>query len=56
MAQRNPGHVRLCAVPGAGHGLSFLTDPQRCEKAVMDFLHSIPALEHPLRVGKNSEK
>lgn len=56
MASRNPGRIRLCTVPGAGHGLSFLTDPVFCEKAVMDFLHSIPSLDPFLRDRKKSEK
>ena len=56
MASRNPGRVRLCTVPGAGHGLSVLTDPQLCEKAVLDFLSSIPSLSCHLNERKKSEK
>ena len=56
MAERNPGRVRLCTVPGAGHGLSFLTDPGTCEKAVMDFIRSIPVLDCHLQERKISEK
>ena len=44
IAAGNPRLCRIYTVPGAGHGLSFLTDPAGCEAAVMDFLASIPAL------------
>lgn len=30
--------------PGAGHGLSYITDPLRYEKAIYDFMMHIPAL------------
>lgn len=37
--------VELVTFPGAGHGLSYISDPIRYEKAVYHFLSSIPALK-----------
>ncbi len=33
--------VKLITVPGAGHGLCYMEDPQRYEKAVLDFYERI---------------
>ena len=35
--------VRLETFPGAGHGASYLADPERYTRVVLDFLHSIGA-------------
>ena len=37
--------VEVATFPGAGHGLSYLTDPVRYEKVVCRFLGSIPTLK-----------
>ena len=34
----------LHTFPGAGHGLSYMTDPRRYERVVFDFLNGIPAV------------
>jgi len=40
--------VEVVTFPGAGHGLSYLTDPVRYEKAVYGFLSSIPMLKQAI--------
>ncbi len=40
IAAANPEKVTLLTFPGAGHGLSFLTDPERYKRAVAEFLKS----------------
>ncbi len=35
--------VRLETFPGAGHGVSYLSDPERYGRVVLDFLHDIVA-------------
>ena len=35
--------VRLETFPGAGHGVSYLSDPERYGRVVGEFLHSIGA-------------
>ena len=40
IAAANPEMVKLLTFPGAGHGLSFLTDPERYTRAVEEFLAS----------------
>lgn len=37
--------VEVITFPGAGHGLSYISDPIRYERAVCRFLESLPALE-----------
>jgi carboxypeptidase Taq len=37
------GPVRLETFPGAGHGVSYLSDPERYGRVVLDFLHDIVA-------------
>ena len=37
--------VEVATFPGAGHGLSYMTDPLRYEKTVADFLCSIPSVQ-----------
>lgn len=37
--------VEVVTFPGAGHGLSYISDPIRYEKAVCHFLLSIPSLQ-----------
>ena len=44
IAENSPAHCRICTIPGAAHGLAYMTDPQRYEEAVMAFLGDIPAL------------
>ena len=44
IAENCPEYCRVCTIPGADHGLAYVTDPQRYEEAVMEFLGSIPAL------------
>lgn len=39
------GHTQLATFPYAGHGLSYMIDPVRYEKVVIDFLKTIPALK-----------
>lgn len=36
--------VRFCTFPQAGHGLAYLTDPERYEKIVLEFMQSVPAV------------
>lgn len=36
--------VQLVTFPGAGHGLCYLTDPERYERVIYEFLCSIPEL------------
>ena len=36
---------RLVTVPGAGHGLCYITDPLRYEQVICRFLRSVPALK-----------
>ena len=43
--------VELVTFPGAGHGLSYLMDPLRYEKAVCHFLQSIPELQNAIDSG-----
>lgn len=50
--------VEVVTFPGAGHGLSYISDPIRYEKAVYHFLSSIPALDgtiDPLYIDKLNE-
>ena len=56
MALKNPSLCCLHTVPGAGHGLSFLTDPEGCRKAVLEFLGSVPDLAAHLSKRKKAEK
>ena len=44
LAAACPGQCRILTVPGAGHGLGYMTDPAAYEQAVLDFLGGIPAL------------
>lgn len=37
--------ARLHTFPGAGHGLSYMVDPQRYEQVCVDFMRTIPALQ-----------
>ena len=39
------GRIEAYTFPGAGHGLSYITDPRRYERIVFQFLDSIPALK-----------
>ena len=39
-----PEHVTLRTFPDAGHGLCYVTDKERYERYIEDFLRSIPAL------------
>ncbi len=41
--------VQLDIIPGAGHGLCYMTDPVRYEEAVRQFLKKIPALRSYLQ-------
>lgn len=36
--------VTVCTFPGAGHGLSYMTNPARFEGIVFDFLNKIPEI------------
>lgn len=36
--------AQLHTFPNAGHGLSYMIDPQRYERITVEFLHSLPAL------------
>ena len=49
------GNTRLVTFPGAGHGLSYMVDPQRYEKATLSFLQEISALRNYLPVGENQQ-
>lgn len=42
------GPVELHTFPGAGHGLSYITDPLRYERAVYEFLSKIPPLSNAI--------
>lgn len=44
IAQCCGSDVTVHTFPGAGHGLSYLTDPVRYEKVVYDFLMTIPKI------------
>ena len=35
------GPKRLCTVPGAGHGLSYVVDMKKCQKALLEFLDDV---------------
>ena len=35
--------VRLETFPDAGHGVSYLSDPERYGQVVLDFLHDVGA-------------
>ena len=50
------GRIDLVTFPGAGHGLSYLTDPLRYEQSVFDFLRSIPSLRSHLPAELPSRK
>ena len=39
--QAYAGPKRLCTVPGAGHGLSYVVDMEKCQKALLEFLESV---------------
>ena len=41
--------------PGAGHGLSYLVDPQRYERVVFDFLRGVPQVSCAIS-GEFAEK
>lgn len=38
LVSSNPGHITRHTFPGADHGISYLVDPQRYRKIVMDFV------------------
>lgn len=38
-------HTTLVTFPGAGHGLSYISDPARYEKACFDFLYNVEPLK-----------
>ncbi len=40
-----PAHTTLVTFPGAGHGLAYVSDPERYEKACFHFLNSIEPLK-----------
>ena len=44
--------AQLHTFPGAGHGLSYMTDPLRYEAVVTEFLANIPALQAHLHKNK----
>ena len=44
--------VTLEVFPGAGHGLCYMTDPERYEAVALDFMGSIPELAKYLAEGK----
>ena len=46
------GPVQLEVFPEAGHGLCYMTDPERYESAALQFLRSIPQLSPYLPQGK----
>ena len=37
----NPAQVTLVTIPGAGHGLCYMTDAKKYEEAMMDFIQKI---------------
>lgn len=41
IAEANPSKVTYCAFPGAEHGLSFLTDPEKYRNTVEEFVKSV---------------
>lgn len=45
------GCTQIATFPGAGHGLSYMTEAARYEQTCLDFLRSIPALTPHLDVG-----
>jgi len=45
IAANAASRTEVVTFPGAGHGLSYLTDPIRYEKTVCSFLRSIPEIE-----------
>ena len=45
------GCTRLRTFKDAGHGLSYIIEPEQYEKAVFDFLKKIPALEEYISVA-----
>jgi len=36
--EANPGMIRLETFPGAGHGMSYMTDTPRYERTVREFI------------------
>ena len=44
LAEACPEHCTILTVPGAGHGLGYMTDPAAYEQAVADFLEGIPGI------------
>lgn len=44
IASNCSGPVEIHTFPGAGHGLCYISDPQRYEKMMLDFLLKIPAV------------
>lgn len=49
IAARCASWVEVATFPGAGHGLSYLTDPVRYEAVVCHFLQSIPSVADAIR-------
>lgn len=45
----HPTHTTLVTFPGAGHGLSYISDPGRYEKICFDFLYNVEALKNQLQ-------
>lgn len=43
--QASNGLATLVSFPEAGHGLSYIIDPKRYEKSILDFLQQFPQLE-----------
>lgn len=41
--------VEVATFPGAGHGLSYMTDPVRYEAVVCHFLQSVPSIENTIK-------
>ncbi|MBE6959275.1 MAG: alpha/beta hydrolase [Ruminococcaceae bacterium] len=46
------GSVDLQIFPGAGHGLAYMTDPERYEAVVLAFLRRIPQIQPYMDEGK----
>ena len=42
IAEACPARCRILTIPGAGHGLGYMTDPQAYERAVIGFLDDLP--------------
>ena len=42
IAEACPARCRILTIPGAGHGLGYMTDPQAYERAVIGFLEDLP--------------